>query len=119
MSTQQKHKHAAAKAILFLAVVLGGLGAYVWHYLKGVDVGPLTTKGTIARDEANLIYVSVAIVLAALIPTVIVLYFFAWKYRESNNKVAYKPESRQSRKFVISIWLFPTLVMYQLISAIH
>lgn len=96
---------------MFLVFVLGGLSAYVVHFLKGVTVGPLTTKGTIATEQANLIYLSVGIVLAALIPTVVVLYFFAWKYRESNNKAAYKPEARQSRRFVIGIWLFPTLVM--------
>jgi cytochrome o ubiquinol oxidase subunit 2 len=111
LSTKHKHKHAVAKAILLLCVVLGGLGAYVVHFSKGSTVGPLTTKGPIAAEQANLIYLSVAIVLAVLVPTVLLLYYFAWKYRESNHEATYKPEVHHGKAFVATMWLFPTLVM--------
>ncbi|MDB5169365.1 MAG: ubiquinol oxidase subunit [Candidatus Saccharibacteria bacterium] len=111
MSTQHKHKHAVAKAILFLGVVFGGLGAYIVHFTKDIRVGPLTTKGPIAAEQANLIYLSLGIVLAVLVPTILLLYFFAWKYRESNNKAVYKPGAHHGKAFVMTMWIFPTLVM--------
>jgi cytochrome o ubiquinol oxidase subunit II len=94
-----------------IGAVLGGLGAYFYYFLKGNNVAVLNPKGLVAAEQANIIYLSVAIVLAVAIPTVGLLYFVAWKYRESNSNASYKPKGPPSRTFVFTIWALPTVVM--------
>ena len=117
MRTQHKNKHAVAKAILFVCALIGGLATYITHFLRGNNVAPLNPKGSVATDQAHIIYVAAGIVLAVAIPTILILYFVAWKYRESNSKTTYKPVATKGKGFVFFIWGLPTLVML-LLSAI-
>jgi cytochrome o ubiquinol oxidase subunit 2 len=114
LRTKHKNKHALAKALLFISVVLGGLSAYISHFLKGNNVAPLNPKGSIATEQAHLIFLAVSLVLAVAVPTVLLLYFVAWKYRESNSKSTYKPSARHGKAFVFTIWAIPTLAMFVL-----
>lgn len=111
MRTKHKNKHSVAKALLFVCLLVGGVGAYIWHFLKGSNVATLNPKGSVAAEQAYLIYLAVAIVLIVAVPTLIILYFIAWKYRASNSKAAYKPEAKHGKAFTFSIWAIPTLAM--------
>jgi cytochrome o ubiquinol oxidase subunit II len=111
LRTKHSDRHALAKALLLLSVVLGGLGAYIAHFLKGNNIAPLNPKGSIATEQAHLIFLAVAIVLAVAVPTVLLLYFVAFKYRETNSKSMYKPSARHGKAFVFAIWGIPTVAM--------
>jgi cytochrome o ubiquinol oxidase subunit II len=108
---EHKNKHAVGKSLLLIGAVLGGLGAYFYYFLKGNNVAVLNPKGLVAAEQANIIYLSIAIVLAVAIPTVGLLYFVAWKYRESNSNASYKPKGMPGKTFVFTIWALPTVVM--------
>ena len=99
------------KAVLFVVVLLGGVGAYIAHFAQGHNAAPLNPKGLVAAEQAHVMFVSAAIVLDIAVPTILLLYYVAWKYRASNGTVAYRSEARQSKTFVFSIWAIPTIAM--------
>ena len=111
LSTKHKNKHNVAKAILFVIVLLGGVGAFIAYFAQGNNAAPLNPKGVIAAQQSHLMFMSASIVMAVAVPTVLLLYFFAWKYRESNNKATYHSEAHHGKLFVVSIWLIPTIAM--------
>lgn len=71
----------------------------------------LNPKGLISHDQTRLMFLTVAILFCVAIPSVALLFFTAWKYRETNNKAEYAPESRHSKLFIAGIWLIPSSVM--------
>ena len=111
MRTKHKNKLSVTKALLFVFMLVGGVSAYIMYFLKGSNVSTLNPKGAVAAEQANLIYLAVAIVLVVAVPTLVLLYFIAWKYRASNNKATYEPGSGHGKKFVFNIWAIPTLAM--------
>ncbi len=84
--------------------------------LKGVDVALFSPKGLIAEEQYRLMILSAALLLAIAVPTLTVLYFFAWKYRESNDKATYAPHARHGRFLVFSLWAIPSAFMLLLAS---
>ena len=68
-------------------------------------------KGPIASGQLDLIIFSAVLMLAIAIPTLMLLYFFAWKYRESNEKATYDPDTRRGIFFLLTIWGIPVLTM--------
>jgi cytochrome o ubiquinol oxidase subunit 2 len=114
LRTKNKNKHSLAKSLLLISVLLGGLTAYLTYFLKDTNVAQLNPKGSVASEQANLMYVAGAIVLAVAVPTVLLLYFVAWRNRESNSTSTYKPSARNGKAFVFTIWAIPTLAMFVL-----
>jgi len=84
--------------------------------LQGVDVALFNPKGLIASEQHRLMIISAALLLAITIPTLFLLYFFAWKYRESNEKATHDPTARHGKYFVFSLWAIPSVFMLLLAS---
>lgn len=82
--------------------------------LQGTDIALLNPKGLIAQKQFNLMIFSVAVILVVLIPTLIILYSFAWKYRERNDKATYDSRDHNSKLLVFSMWSIPTIIMLML-----
>ena len=110
LSNKHKNKHAVAKAILFVFVLLGSVGAYIAHFGHGNE-SQLNPKGLVAAQQAHLMFISAFIVLVVIVPTLLLLYFIAWKYRASNSKASYRSEARHTKPFVFTIWAIPTAAM--------
>ena len=113
VSLRRKHKNklSVAKALLFVFLLVGGVSAYIMHFLKDSNTSTLNPKGSVAAEQTHLIYLVAAIVLGVAVPTLMLLYFTAWKYRASNNKATYEPGAHNGKTFVFSIWAIPTLAM--------
>lgn len=79
--------------------------------LQNADVVLLNPKGLIAREQFKLMLFSTAVMLVIAVPTLFLLYFFAWKYRESNAKATYDSTIRHGKLFVLGVWAIPTMVM--------
>lgn len=112
--TKQKNKPGPTRSIWFTFLGLIGLGLLISALLNGVDVALFNPKGVIAGEQLNLIIVSVALMLIIAVPTLIILYFFAWKYRESNATATYDAQTRHGKFFVFSIWAVPSIFMLML-----
>lgn len=108
-----KHKKrlGGAKALGLIVLGLVALGLLIKELLRGFDVRLFNPKGPIADAQLDLIKLSAAVLLLVAVPTMIVLYFFAWKYRESNKKATYEPGARHGKFYVFSIWAIPSIFM--------
>ncbi|MBL0848775.1 MAG: ubiquinol oxidase subunit II [Candidatus Liberibacter ctenarytainae] len=79
--------------------------------LSGCNFVVMNPSGDIAVQQANLICISVALMLLIVIPVFILILFFAWKYRESNKKAHYDPEWSHSTRLECVIWIMPLLIV--------
>lgn len=87
---------AAAFAIFF---ALNSHNALVMH-----------PKGVIARDELHLIKTNIFLMLIVVIPTIVLLFYVAWKYR-AKNKAKYDSEHTGSVFSEVILWIIPTIVI--------
>ena len=115
--TQHKSKprHKTKYGLLILLWLLG-LGLLFAMLLYGTDVRMLNPKGSIADSQFKLIVFSTAVLLLIAVPTLFCLYFFAWKYRESNPKANYEPERRHGKLFAVGLWAIPCVIALLLAS---
>jgi cytochrome o ubiquinol oxidase subunit 2 len=109
----QKHRGPSAWDILFALALLGLLIGFLLH---GKNVALFNPKGIIARQQHHLITSTLTVLLAIAIPSLLLLYFVAWKYRDTNPKVQQATHTRHGKLLVTSIWLIPTAVMLYLVS---
>jgi cytochrome o ubiquinol oxidase subunit 2 len=72
-------------------------------YLSQASIPVLQPAGIIGRKERNLIYISLLLAVIVVLPVIIMLFLFAWKYREGNEKAQYSPHF-ESSKILESIW---------------
>ncbi len=98
-------------ALAGVALLLGGLA-----YSTGSDISLLNPKGQIAREQLRLIKSIVAVFLLVAIPTLTLLYSFAWKYRDTNQKPKRNLDPSHSKFFAPSMWLIPIAILIVLTS---
>lgn len=94
-------------------VVLGiliALGAAVFLRLLigGNVVALLAPRGLIASQEVVVIAKTVLIMLAAAVPTIVVCFLFAWRYRADNPKTKYEPDRQAGPWTQVAMWAAPT-----------
>jgi cytochrome o ubiquinol oxidase subunit 2 len=106
---ERKNKSSKGGPVGLMLLGLVGLGLLITMLLQGVDVTLLNPKGLIAGEQRNLMLFTAAVLLVIAVPTLTLLYFFAWKYRESNTKATYSPDARHGKVFVFSAWAVPTV----------
>lgn len=108
----QKNKLSPSKVILLVILGLAGLALLITWLLQGTDFRLFNPKGLIAQEQFGLIAFSLILLLAVAIPSVLLLYFFAWKFRDSNEKATHAPDARHGGKlFLLVAWGIPTTVM--------
>lgn len=111
-----KHKKKGAPVIKLTFLGLAGLTLLVAALLRGKDVALFNPKGVIAGQEHSLTLLVVGILLLIAVPTLFVLYLFAWKYRETNATATYDSQKGNGKLFNFSIWAIPTVFMLVLVS---
>lgn len=112
--TKYKNKSAGgqvAKIVLFGFIALCLTIAIL---LRGTDVALFNPQGPIASGELSLGLLVTAVMLLIAVPTIFFFYFFAWKYRESNDEVAYEPGISNGKSLEFFIWAFPTIILIML-----
>jgi cytochrome o ubiquinol oxidase subunit 2 len=108
---KRKHSQSVAKTLAF---GLGGFttfGLIIAIMLRGKNIAVLNSKGFIASEQRSIMLYALVIILTIAVPTVLLLYFVAWRYRESNAKSTYHSEAKRGKLFVFSIWALPTTFM--------
>jgi cytochrome o ubiquinol oxidase subunit II len=74
-------------------------------------IGVLNPAGPIGAAERIILYDSVAIMLAIVIPTMACTLFFAWWFRASNKRAQYRPDWSYSGRLEMLVWSIPALVV--------
>jgi cytochrome o ubiquinol oxidase subunit 2 len=94
--------------VLMPALWLGGCGLLQ----TGLSQAPvLDPGGPIARSERDLMVTAIALMLTVVIPVFVLTAGFAWRYRASNTRAAYRPEWSRSASIETVVWTVPALIV--------
>ena len=79
--------------------------------LSGCSAIVLSPHGPVGQAENTILYNSLAIMLAIVIPTIIAVLAFAWWFRASNKRAKYRPDFAYSGRIELVTWGIPLLVI--------
>src|ERR1700732_3757141 len=79
--------------------------------LNGFSDGVLDPKGPIASAERLILFNSLGIMLAIVIPTILATLGVAYWFRASNRRARYMPEFTYSRRIEILVWSIPAMTV--------
>ena len=71
----------------------------------------LNPKGTVGAEEKSLILTAAGLMLVVIVPVIVMVVAFAWRYRASNRRARYSPEWSHSRLLEVAIWVVPILIV--------
>jgi cytochrome o ubiquinol oxidase subunit II len=89
-----------------LAVVLIGAAT-----LSGCSEGVLDPKGPIASAEREILFNSLGIMLAIVIPTILATLGVAYWFRASNTRARYLPDFNYSGRIEVLVWSIPAMTV--------
>jgi cytochrome o ubiquinol oxidase subunit 2 len=89
-----------------LAVVLLGIAT-----LGGCSEGVLDPKGPIAAAEREILFNSLGIMLAIVIPTILATLGIAFWFRSSNTRARYRPDFTYSGRLELLVWSIPAMTV--------
>lgn len=75
------------------------------------DLVLIHSKGMIGKDERDLIFTAVALMLLVVVPVIILTLVFAYKYRDTNPNAKYDPDFTHSTKIEVVIWGVPIIII--------
>lgn len=109
-----RHTKSLFRSLLPAIIVLAGLLllAAIIHFLtKDADIALLNPKGMVANEQFKLLVTSTLIMLAFAIPVSLTIYFFAWRYREDNQKTTFNPAMKENKGYLLFAWGGPMIVV--------
>jgi cytochrome o ubiquinol oxidase subunit II len=80
--------------------------------LSACDRGVLDPAGPVGASERNILFVSLAIMLAIVIPVIIATLWIAFRFRASNTRAQYSPTFTHSGRIELITWSIPALVIF-------
>ena len=79
--------------------------------LGGCSQGVLDPHGPIASAERQILFNSLGIMLAIVIPTIVATLGVAWWFRSSNRRATYLPDFEYSGRLELLVWSIPTMTV--------
>src|SRR5882762_2330620 len=79
--------------------------------LGGCSQGVLDPHGPIASAERQILFNSLGIMLAIVIPTIVATLGVAWWFRSSNRRATYLPEFEYSGRLELLVWSIPAMTV--------
>jgi cytochrome o ubiquinol oxidase subunit II len=90
---------------LFVALLIGAVA------LSGCSEGVLDPKGPIAAANREILFNSLAIMLAIVIPTILATLGVAFWFRSSNRRALYRPDFTYSGRLELLVWSIPAMTV--------
>ena len=109
MRTPHRHRRAIGRRYR-LAVAAPALGLAALA-LAGCAGGVLDPAGPVGADDAKILLDATLIMLAIVVPTILLAFWMAWRYRASNTKAQYRPEWSYSGRIEAVVWAIPILTI--------
>lgn len=94
-----------ARIATAVAALLPGLG------LAGCSGGVLDPVGPVGANDAEILIDATLIMLGIVIPTILLAFWMAWRYRASNTKAEYLPNWSYSGRIEAVVWSIPILTI--------
>ena len=79
--------------------------------LAGKNIELMNPAGIIAYGERHTMLALVALMLLLAIPTIVILFATAYRYREGNHKAKYEPEGKNNFMAHAMWWIIPSLLV--------
>lgn len=98
------------KFVLGVLAVLGMVFAIIF-VLRSDHALVTHPKGIIAQSELNLIATNYLLMLIVVVPTFILLFVVAWKYRAKNPRSQYDPEHSHGFLAELMLWVVPAIII--------
>jgi|SRR5665213_233501 len=86
-------------------------GCAVLSSLAGCQAAILDPQGPVGAAEKTILYNSLAIMLAIVVPTIVAIFWFAWWFRAANTRARYLPDWAYSGRIELVTWAIPVLVI--------
>lgn len=90
---------------------LGLISAFL---LSGCNWVLLSPSGDIAKQQSDIMLISVWLMLIVIVPVIVLTLLFAWKYRATNTEATYRPEWHHSTILELIIWSVPLIIIIAL-----
>lgn len=110
MAKRRKNRAGFPWLTLLWVGSLSALAVVIALLLRGRDIALLNPKGVVADEQFRLLIVSSAIMLAFAGLVLFFIYFFAWRYRETNQKTTHDPRAGRSRFLITTAWISPIII---------
>ena len=101
----REHPMPALSRRLSAAALLAATGL-----LSACQSEVLNPAGDIALQQRDIIYISTALMLVIIVPVIVLIVVFAWRYRAGNN-ATYDPHFDHSTSLELVIWAAPLLII--------
>jgi cytochrome o ubiquinol oxidase subunit 2 len=79
--------------------------------LGGCATGVLDPKGPVGAGDSTILIDALLIMLVIAVPTILLAFWMAWRYRASNTAAVYRPEWAYSGKIEAVVWSIPILTI--------
>lgn len=111
LMTKHRKKYNQTRTFGLVLLGLAGLAACITMLITGTDIRLFNPKGLMAEQQLNLGLFTMLLLFTISVPTLIILYGFAWHFRETNDKAEYNAQTRHGKLFNFSIWALPAVFM--------
>ncbi|MFC0203592.1 ubiquinol oxidase subunit II [Novosphingobium soli] len=71
----------------------------------------LDPAGDVARQQGDLVVIATVLMLLIVVPVMLAVVVFAWRYRASNTEAKYEPDWDHSTQLELLIWSAPLLII--------
>lgn len=71
----------------------------------------MNPKGAIGIEQRMLILTAITLMLIVVIPVIVTVFAFSWKYRASNKHAPYRPNWSHSNKLEAVVWSIPIIII--------
>jgi cytochrome o ubiquinol oxidase subunit 2 len=89
----------------------GALPSLLALGLASCSGGVLDPLGPVGEGDATILIDATAIMLAIVVPTILLAFWMAWRYRASNSRAEYLPHWSYSGRIEAVVWSIPTLTI--------
>ena len=79
--------------------------------VSGCGAALLNTRGSVGQAEMTILFDSLAIMLAIVVPTIVASLAFAWWFRATNKRAKYLPHFAYSGQLELIVWAIPLLTI--------
>lgn len=110
MTKRKKNQKRSAWLALLAVTGTGLFVLLIALLLRGKEIPLLDPKGVVADEQYRLLIVSTGIMLAFAAVVLFFIYFFAWKYRETNQKTVHNPKAGRSKLLMATAWSSPIAI---------
>lgn len=116
MAKRKKNKNNLARLSVLGVGSLIIFAVVAALFMRGRDIALLNPRGPIADEQFRLLVVSTSIMVGFAFLVLFFLYFFAWRYRETDRRVDINPQAGRSKLLVFVAWASPICIFVVLAS---